>query len=748
MGRDWVSGFDDERLLLDTERAFVPVWLIGRDGRPEIWNEVLKNHHLLVIRGEAGSGKSTLLRFITLIMTKALLERKARTLLKQYWDLPPLLPLRVELRRCASGLGVEELIKGSIHCVSADYIDRQLRKGGVLIMLDGLDEIIDKRRRTEIIDEIRGLTHSLCPPNRLLITTRLSSYRHHILAREGYALYTLQELNPNQQEEMVWRYYKLWSENRESDFQWQQRAQQLIKEIFENQGLAKITSNPLLLALVSVLHSRGELRLPVGRPEIYQTCISHLINRRTPDYEPTQETNQWMAVLGEIALNMHLSRREMLTYSEMRSVLAEALSRRPELQDVTPENLLERMEKDWGVLVLREEHDRGPNYGFLNPAFQRYLTAHIIHHRSSEYHRFLIEHLEDEWWQDVIALYTAMGSSPDVLAASEQIVEELVHRGRWIQAGRCLINRQGRSAWRDEIVRHLKQQAYGSSAESIEALAVLCCIQPEFILELILGLKGPWVQEEVRRSLLRITDPDARYCLREALVKAARELNIAKVRERITLAEALGLLGDTRLGQFVQIHVPNRREILEMSRYPVTNVEYAQFVKGRKHRAPQHWEQGQYPLHLANHPVTYVSLEDARAYCEWLSKETGFRYHYRLPTEAEWLAAAGGKGKPFPWEGDSFDQCRCNGLGNIGSTTPVGIYIEGETPGGVADLLGNVWEWTETHRGKRHVLKGGAWDSTKSELTLQARRYELPNVCQPNIGFRIVRVQVNRQLLE
>jgi formylglycine-generating enzyme required for sulfatase activity len=94
-------------------------------------------------------------------------------------------------------------------------------------------------------------------------------------------------------------------------------------------------------------------------------------------------------------------------------------------------------------------------------------------------------------------------------------------------------------------------------------------------------------------------------------------------------------------------------------------------------------------------PVVGICWHEARAYCAWLSAQTG--QCWRLPSEAEWEAAARGQaGRRYAW-GDDFDPNRCNTFeSHVRGTTPVGVFPGGDTPEGLVDLSGNVWEWTSS----------------------------------------------------
>jgi formylglycine-generating enzyme required for sulfatase activity len=193
----------------------------------------------------------------------------------------------------------------------------------------------------------------------------------------------------------------------------------------------------------------------------------------------------------------------------------------------------------------------------------------------------------------------------------------------------------------------------------------------------------------------------------------------------------------------------------EIGAYPVTNAEYFVFAWSTGYRVPKHWHGFRHADAIKDHPVVGVSQEDAITYCEWLSKQTGQKY--RLPSEAEWeRAARGNDARIYPW-GDRFENWRCNTLeGGKRGTTPVGSYSPGgDSPFGVADMAGNVWEWTRSKlmpypydpndgreiitKDSHCVLRGGSWYYSRKLARCSTREWVLPTHTSPLVGFRIVR---------
>jgi formylglycine-generating enzyme required for sulfatase activity len=186
-----------------------------------------------------------------------------------------------------------------------------------------------------------------------------------------------------------------------------------------------------------------------------------------------------------------------------------------------------------------------------------------------------------------------------------------------------------------------------------------------------------------------------------------------------------------------------------ISKYPITNEQYSAFLQAKEYPVPIGWEKEHNPLE----PVGGVSWYDCVEYCKWLSDMTG--QVFRLPTEAEWEKAARGiDGNEWPW-GNSFGRELCNVAEDLtlGAKTPVGKFSPaGDSPFGISDMAGNVWEWTSSLYIRTRtqdtselssvlearVIKGGSWLSGSRATCCSFRKGADPSVRQEDIGFRVV----------
>jgi formylglycine-generating enzyme required for sulfatase activity len=176
----------------------------------------------------------------------------------------------------------------------------------------------------------------------------------------------------------------------------------------------------------------------------------------------------------------------------------------------------------------------------------------------------------------------------------------------------------------------------------------------------------------------------------------------------------------------------------------VTQAAYAACVDHDECDAPSSFDPGVEP----DVPVTGVSWYDAEDYCDWIGR--------RLPTEAEWEAAARGEsGRTYPW---GFDDPDCD-LAHYDVCSPSRTIAAGdpdgdETPAGVRGLAGNVSEWvadwyqsdyygesptddpTGPDDGGERVIRGASYDDEESDLPAWMRHQDPPGELDVEVGFR------------
>lgn len=173
-----------------------------------------------------------------------------------------------------------------------------------------------------------------------------------------------------------------------------------------------------------------------------------------------------------------------------------------------------------------------------------------------------------------------------------------------------------------------------------------------------------------------------------------------------------------------------------LDRTPVTNARFYEFL--RSSNKVSQWK----AAGADDWPVTRVTWDEADAYCLAQGK--------RLPSESEWeFAARGSGGRLYPW-GEAFDAAAVNyGESGIGHPEPVGTRTLNRSPFDVADMSGNVWQWSANDYRPypggtlafaippgAKAIRGGSYQSDRLHVTAVTRNLELPSKRSPAIGFR------------
>jgi formylglycine-generating enzyme required for sulfatase activity len=180
--------------------------------------------------------------------------------------------------------------------------------------------------------------------------------------------------------------------------------------------------------------------------------------------------------------------------------------------------------------------------------------------------------------------------------------------------------------------------------------------------------------------------------------------------------------------------------------YEVTNRQYQACVDADACQPPLSPASATVPVYYHNsdfdyYPVVEVDWTMADVFCrEWRAA--------RLPTETEWeYAARGPDSLTYPWGDQSLTCMLANVQGGEGcarDTEPVTAYPSGISPFSVANLIGNVWEWTASPygtspTGAEYVLKGGGWDTPGQGIAASARVGKPSNLHANDTGFRCAR---------
>ena len=682
----------------------------------------------------------------------------------QPWDHGRVLPVRVILRDFAArGLPesardasaedlwnfiVSELGPGTI----GDYgphLRRELMEKGGILLLDGLDEVPEgERRRVRIKQAVEDFS-SVFKKTRILITSRTYAYRNQGWRLPKFAETELAPFKPAQISRFVTRWYahvaELRGMNSEDALG---RAKLLNRAVLGSERIRTLAERPLLLTLMASLHAWRGGSLPEKREELYADTVDLLLDwwegsKVVRDEEGEAKVQhpslvEWLEVdrdkvrglLNELAFEAHKRQPELMGTADIpESRLVSGLMNMSRNPEVKPVRLVEYLSRRAGLLLPRGQGV----YAFPHRTLQEYLAGcYLTDHDYPDRVADLATREPDRWRE--AALLAGAKAARGTTSAIWTLIEELCHLHPDFEGATA----GQRGLWGAHLAGQLL-------VESVDLNSVSQRDRPKVL--------------RVRDWLLHILKTGDL----PALERATAGNTLAKLGDPRFRADAWFLPDEPLLG-FVEIpkgpfrmgskkddkdasddEAP-RHEVdpgpYHMLRYPVTVEQFQAFVKAggykearywREAEAEGFWKSGQVkgrfdaeyrkhprdfgePFNLPNHPVVGVTWYEALAYTRWLTDEmrewkdlpellsgrlNAEQWIVRLPTEAEWEKAARGEdARIFPW-GDDPDPDRANyDDTGIGATSAVGCFPKGESPYGMLDMSGNVWEWTMSLWGK------------------------------------------------
>jgi len=707
----------------------------------------------LVILGDPGAGKTTHLRRLLICCLKEGSEKLGLPA----GMVPVFLPLRAledPERETVDQFIVRHLNK---HLGLSDDFGRELlRRGNLLLLFDGLDEVANPGLRVKIARWVEQVlrAHSSCRP---VVTCRFAGYGEQkrgtpeVRLNAEFLELHIQPLRDHQPEEFVRKWYRLVESGLDLDRDTAarratERADDLIATLkrgdLRTARMAELVGNPLLLANLCLVH-RSHGRLPQDRRRLYDECVDVLLERWQERQGPSVgvKAEQAKEALQPVAKWLHREEgRTRATASELEPVLEPAL-KAARWETGGAREFLARVRDESGLLT-----GWGPDqFGFMHLGFQEYLAASELRRLAAEAGEKqgavladLAGHYGESWWQEVLLLFVAMGN-PSMFGP---LMREVVKRPAFAEQRELLGLLLEEAAKREpgpfmDLVRQEPGRDAGLWRRQRVALEALRQMgEKEGLTKLAASLRGhpsPEIQDWLRGA---------------GGVPAGAVVTEKGGVELVPIPGGEFLMGsppdeEGRRGNEGPQHRV-RVSPFWLGRYPVTNEQYGRFMKENPHiEVPEFW--GDRQFNQAQQPVVGVTWDEAKAFAEW----TGGR----LPREAEWEYACRAGTTAARYDKD-LNAIAWYGENSRGRTHPVGE--KKPNAWGLHDMLGNVWEWvgdwygpystepmTDTRRrdtGYGRVVRGGSWFNDDPSLVRGAVRYgDEPWLSGFYVGFRCAR---------
>ena len=386
----------------------------------------------MAILAYGGYGKTTLLRHITYVYATGKQEDH---------NAPNLIPVLLYLRQWKEVIATEtqltlpelitkycqDLVAGKEVKIPPSWAKKFLQQGKMLVMFDGFDEVNPEWRL--IVSQWITKQMRLYDQSIFILTSRPGGYNdNNYSAEKPKVEFSIKPFNRKQQQEFINKWYlaqaKFFSRGENEEHQEQARyeankqAKNLIGQIEQQQELAAMAINPLLLNMIAFYHSsRSGQKLPPYRAGLYrEICKLQLGDRPIfRDIDLLLDVSESQQVLQELALGMMEQNLASLEKEQLIQVL------QPKLQAIDDTVDTEKFIKeitDISELLVEAEKDE---YEFAHLTFQAFLAAEEIKRLKRE--DFLVEKWEESWWKDTILFYAGLMKNPNIL------LQKLLNKG-------------------------------------------------------------------------------------------------------------------------------------------------------------------------------------------------------------------------------------------------------------------------------------------------------------------------------
>ncbi|WAL97056.1 NACHT domain-containing protein [Streptomyces sp. Je 1-369] len=383
--------------------------------------QVLAQHDHVLLRGVAGSGKTTLVQWLAVTAADRTYEHGLTHLIGR---VPFVLPMR-RIVRPGTELPAPYDFLTAVGCLVAGeeppgWVNRVLRAGRGVLLVDGLDEISEDRRESAK-RWLRDLTRTF-PGNLWLVTTRPSAVPDRWLDTTGFAELTLSPMTRDDVETFVRRWHRAAGAD-------DGIGTALLETVRAASELNRLATNPLMCGMLCALHRERRGFLPQDRKSLYEAALTMLLERRDVERDvmvirlpfATQ-----VQLLQKLAWWLIRNSRSEMDETDAVSILGGAA---PAM------NIDGSGEEVYHWLLLRSGLLREPAVGrvdFLHRTFQDYLGARLAVQELD--FDLLLNNADRTEWEDVILLAVAHARPKEAERMLQRLVAGGTARGKLLAA--------------------------------------------------------------------------------------------------------------------------------------------------------------------------------------------------------------------------------------------------------------------------------------------------------------------------
>ena len=382
----WMAGMPEG--VEDAEEAEVALRMLTRRERagevqPVEIPELLSRPRVVVL-GDPGSGKSTLLRHIAYAVACGKAEDVGEATLER-------LPIFVRIAKFSQAqaddhtLTLDTYIRETCEPKWAPLFQQALDSGEALVLLDGLDEVVDAHQRKGIAEAIQTLVADY-PGNVFLVTSRIVGYQAARLSGD-FAHHVIQPLPLERIAEFVGKWYTAIEREAgaaELTEEARARAEELSRTIRQRPGIQRLAENPLLLTIIALVNWRGR-KLPNRRVELYAHAAETLIESWPYRRQGVGlDTERVIRLLSPVAYRIFATHSSGdIAEDELLPILARAICQVDGVDEreakVYAEEFLGQISEHSGIFRERGYDERGRRvFGFLHLTFAEYFTARYL----------------------------------------------------------------------------------------------------------------------------------------------------------------------------------------------------------------------------------------------------------------------------------------------------------------------------------------------------------------------------------